>query len=55
MESEELRLLRENNMLLKLLIQYIVKSNNPNILSDNDVKDFLMNCLANKITNNNIF
>lgn len=55
MESEELRLLRENNIMLKFLIQYLVKNNNPNIVSDNDVKDFLLNCLANKITNINCF
>ena len=52
MESEELRLLRENNIMLKFIIQHIVDSSNPNNFTLNDLKDFLMNCAANKITNN---
>ena len=45
MESEELRLLRENNRILRY-IYYILQQN------DNYAKDFLINLTANIISEN---
>ena len=42
MDSEELRLLRENNYMLKQIIQYINKSG-----GNNDFKEFMINVMAN--------
>lgn len=43
MESEELKLLRENNLLLKQILLYL--SNN----QPSDLKEFILNVLANGI------
>lgn len=41
MESEELRLLRENNYMLKQILQYLLNNGN------NYGKEFIINVLAN--------
>lgn len=51
--DELLQLTRENNIMLKQIIAYINIRNNPNIVFQDDMKDFIMNCIANKISNNN--
>jgi len=45
MESEELRLLRENNQMLKYICQILQAADNP-------AKDFLINLTANLISEN---
>lgn len=44
METEELRLLRENNQMLKEIIWYLKNS-------DNKAVDFLINVIANQVAN----
>lgn len=44
METEELRLLRENNQMLKEIIWYLKNS-------DNKTLDFLINVIANQVAN----
>lgn len=45
MESEELRLLRENNQMLKQICSFLSKSDNP-------AQDFLINLIANLMSEN---
>lgn len=45
MDSEELRLLRENNVMLKYICQVLGRN-------DNTAKDFLINLTANLISEN---
>ena len=46
MESEELRLLRENNQMLKEIIWYLKYNGN------NRLADFVVNVLADKVAEN---
>ena len=45
MESEELRLLRENNIMLKQICQYLSSGR-----LDNSAKDFIINFTANMLS-----
>ncbi len=45
MESEELRLLRENNIMLKQICQYLANGG-----IDNSTKDFIINFTANMLS-----
>lgn len=47
MESEELRLLRENNAMLKQIIKWIIDHDN-----SSDMKSFMIDVMANVIANN---
>ena len=49
MTQEEHNILIENNIMLKQILAYIKARDNP----DNDIKDFVMNVVANLISNNN--
>lgn len=51
--EELLTLTRENNIMLKQIIAYINLQNNPNIIFQDDMKDFIMNCIANRVSNTN--
>lgn len=46
-ESEELRLLRENNKMLKELLEIARKYTDPEYLKNENNNDFFMNVLAN--------
>lgn len=46
MESEELKLLRQNNAMLKEIIKWIVSHNNTN-----DMKSFMIDVMANIVAN----
>lgn len=48
MTPEELKLLVENNIMLKQILAYIASRDGPNI----DFKEFAMNIIANLISNN---
>ena len=50
-EKELLKLVKENNFMLKQIIKYINCYNNQNP----DIKDFTMNVMANLISNNKVF
>jgi hypothetical protein len=45
METEELKLLRENNQILKQIYSYLIKADNP-------AQDFLINLVANLLSEN---
>lgn len=47
MESEELRLLRKNNAMLKQIIKWIIGHDN-----SSDMKSFMIDVMANVIANN---
>lgn len=47
MESEELRLLRENNMMLKQICAFLAQKG-----GDNPARDFLINLTANIMSEN---
>lgn len=44
MESEELKLLRENNAMLKQIIKYLITHND-------DAKNFMIDVIANMVAN----
>lgn len=46
-ESEELKLLRENNKMLKELLEIARKYTNPDFLKAENDNDFIMNVVAN--------
>lgn len=46
-ESEELKLLRENNMMLKELLEIVRKHTSPAFIQAENDNDFLMNVVAN--------
>lgn len=46
-ESEELRLLRENNKMLKEMLEIARKYTDPEYLKNENNNDFFMNVLAN--------
>lgn len=48
MESEELRLLKENNALLRQIIKYLIEKDS----AANDFKNFMIDIAANTIANN---
>lgn len=48
MTLEEHKLLIENNIMLKQILAYIASRDSP----DNDFKEFIMNVVANLISNN---
>lgn len=45
--KEILRLQQENNKLLKEIVAYIHKVNDPDYVMEQDVNDFVMNVVAN--------
>lgn len=47
MNEELLRLTRENNIMLKQIIAYLNIKENPNVVFQDDVKDFAINVIAN--------
>lgn len=51
MNSEILRLLKENNELLKYIVKYIEKVDSPQHKDYEDVKDFITNLVANMYIN----
>lgn len=46
MESEELKLLKENNAMLKEIIKWIIAHDN-----SNDMKSFMIDVMANVVAN----
>lgn len=49
MTQEEHNILIENNILLKQILAHLKQRDSPN----NDIKEFVMNIVANMISNNN--
>lgn len=49
MTQEEHNILIENNIMLRQILDYIRSRDNPK----DDIKDFVMNVIANLISNNN--
>lgn len=47
MESEELRLLRENNAMLKEILSYVRAVSDPRYVNNEQSRNFLINVLAN--------
>ena len=47
MESEELKLLKENNAMLKEIIKWIINHDN-----NGDMKSFMIDVVANVVANN---
>lgn len=39
--------------MLKQIIAYINLKDSPNIVFQDDIKDFIINCIANRLSNNN--
>lgn len=48
-ELEILTLLRENNVMLKEVLQILQKTQDPNYKSDENMTDFVMNVVANLV------
>lgn len=53
MESEELRLLRENNAMLKEIVSYIRAVSNPKYVQNEQSREFLSNVLADILVGGN--
>lgn len=51
-ELEILTLLRENNVMLKEVLQILQKTQDPNYKSDENMTDFVMNVVANLVASN---
>lgn len=45
MTEEDRKLLKENNLMLKVIVNYIANQNSDN----NDIKNFIINVLANGV------
>lgn len=52
MDDELLRLTRENNIMLKQILSYLIMQQNPNVVFQQDMKELFINMFANKATNN---
>lgn len=48
--EELLRLTRENNEMLKRICAWLDKTESAEWQTNNDMKDFVMNCVANMVT-----
>lgn len=51
MTKEEHDILRQNNLMLKQIIQYINIKESSQYKQDNDLKEFMINMMANNIVN----
>lgn len=52
MNDELLKLTRENNDMLKQIIVYINSINSQSSIANDDIKNFVINVIANIISNN---
>lgn len=50
MEQEILTLLRENNAMLKRICAWLDKTESAEWQTNNDMREFVMNCVANLVT-----
>lgn len=53
LESEELRLLRENNAMLKEILSYVRIVSNPRYISNEQAREFLSNVFADILVGGN--
>lgn len=52
MDSEELRLLRENNAMLKEILSYVRVVSNPKYVQNEQSREFLFNVIADVLVGN---
>lgn len=52
MDPEELRLLRENNAMLKEILSYVRIVSSPRYVNNEQSRDFIMNVIANMLVEN---
>ena len=50
--DEMIRLLRENNMMLKGILSVLRKTQDPDYITNENTTDFLMNIVANLVASN---
>lgn len=49
MEEEQLKLLKENNAMLKAILTYLINKNSDTNIANEDIKNFIINLVANSI------